>query len=243
MKKQMVGCIRLKGIHNDFLTRDILDYKLEINYNLKKLIISSGVMKCNSSIYTDFKFSNEIREKGGETFLFPIIKTNSNSELFRMDLYDNKNEDYLCEVLFNPDKLNYFEQFMTFLVDDEKQKFKFEYEKFETEIMNFRLNFFKISSPSMKEEDLFRLFLWFESDLGKQSLIDLKHEVNSLSKFKKNCTLIKGNDLCLKGEVFDNKNNSMIQISKKITPENIHIKNEIFEKNEFKLHLDYSLII
>lgn len=246
MMQKHVGRIKLKGIHNDFLTREILDYKLLFKLGSKEISISEGKIRCNNQLYTRFKFDNEIREMGGETFIFPLKELNSfNSEPLFLRLFDKNNDGFLFEIMFNPYVLSKNKSELKFKFDDEDQRFSYAFDRMESEIFKFKLRNLKISSHNIEENDKFRVFMWLSSDLGKQHLIDYKTKVNVLSSRLIDFNVVNGDDLYLNGEIFNKQNQSVLQFKKKLRAENLDVKNEEFEneKEKYKLHLDYSLRI
>jgi hypothetical protein len=244
LKKKNMGIIKLGGIHNDFLTRDILDYELIFELGSKKTIISSGKIRTNNLIYTDFKFSNEIREKGGDTFIFPLKELNKfNSEPMFIRLFDRNTKDFLFETMFNPYVLSENKSELSFNIDDEIQRFSFNYDRIEREYFRLELRNLKISSRDLEERNKFRVFMWLSSSLGKQNLIDFKKQVNVLISRLRTSYIMNGEDLCINGEIFNEENKSILQFRKKIFPDKKDFRNEKYESENYSLHLDYSIII
>lgn len=243
-KKKNMGIIKLGGVHNDFLTRDILDYELIFELGSKKTIISSGKIRTNNSIYTGFKFSNEIREKGGDTFIFPLKELNKfNSEPLFIRFFDRNTKEFLFETMFNPYVISKNKFELSFNVDDEIQRFSFNYDRIEKEYFRLELRNLKISSRDLKERNEFRVFMWLSSSLGKQNLIDFKKQANVLYSRLRGLYVMNGDDLYLNGEIFNKENKSVLQFKNKLIPEKKDFKSEKYEKEKYSLHLDYSLII
>jgi hypothetical protein len=244
MKKKNMGIIKLNGVHNAFLTREILDYKLSLKYDIRDTIISSGKIKSNNEIYTDLKFSNEIREKGGQEFIFSLLEDHFyNSNIVNISMLNRNDGQYLFETIFHLYKVNKLKNNLNFILEDEMQSFSFFYERVEKEFLKIKLNYFKVASKNLDEKDSLRLFMWFSSNLGKQSFIDCENKINNLVNYKKGMSVFYGHDLHLNGEVFNSKNKSILQFKKKIVPEIKDFKFEKYEKGNYTLHLDYSIKI
>jgi len=237
--KSLIGKIKLNGIHNDFLDRDILDYKLIFKHDTSPIVFSSGIIKLNNSIYTDFKFSNQIRELGGSEFLFRINEYCMGS-YDNIELFLSTPNEILLKSYFNPIKVNNSSFNNSFIFENTKYNLSYNYE-----ILNNNSVFLKLDSLLMNliYPGKYRLFMWCESDLGKTFVFN-NWIVNSNSPIflKKEINVGYFNDnILLKGELFNSHEVSLIQFEKKIQLGNYEIINENYKKENLSINLSYSV--
>lgn len=238
IQKNFIGRVTLRGIHNEFLDRDIMDYKLLLNHNIHSIPISSGLVKLNTPIYTDFKFSNQIRELGGNEFLFKINE-------FRSSSYDNveilllNNNNQLIKCVFNPIKVSNKCFTHSFEYEGTKYNLSYEYDILNVDSINLKMNSIQFNCLNPGK---YRLFMWCESNLGKTYLYDNLISPNVLIDMLKQVYIGNSSDnFTIKGEIFNSHEVSLIQFEKKLKLGNYEVIKENYKKENFSINLSYSV--
>lgn len=236
MQKQKIymGCITLKGIHNDFMTRDVFDYKLLLKYNGNVIPLSSGIIKTNNSLYTDFKYRNEIRENGGQNFLFTLDPYSKKLELILFNLPAKKS---LMNIVFNSHE-DFSSYIFNFNICNEKQKFSFDYNLIEVDPVKFVFNSLRAKIP-----ESYNLKLWIDSgNDNKVNLIYYSSEYPNVPIRIPKYVIIgdKLNDYVLKGEIF-NQNESILQFKKQLLIGKSGNIKENYKKENSIINLSYSV--
>lgn len=237
-KLQKIGHIKLKGIHNEFLGRDILDYKLIFKHGIHPIQISSGIIRLNNFIYTDFKFSNQIREFGGDSFLFKINEyAPSAYDNIEISLVDN-NKLFLSRIFFDPIKVNQ-RSFVSHIINGEKYYFSYDYNILDVNSIDLRMESLMLNVPNPGK---YRLFMWCESNLGKMFMYNTFIDSNKIIPLNMNFILGNTSDFfIIKGEIFNSHEVSLIQFEKNLYLGNYEVKNENYKKENSSINLSYSV--
>lgn len=245
-KIEKIGHIKFKGIHNDFCTRDILDYTLLYSNTYTNTLgvkpISSGIIKLNNDIYTNMKFSNEIREKGGVDFLFGVNGDDKfSSDVLKLFLKNNESNLSLFTLVFCPLRVTNHSFNPSFTHNEERYTLKLDLNIHEVIPVNFVLNYIKIDRDVHKKLDNYSINMWVESEMGKISILNSNGSSLALSKMKNNL-VIGGvhNDFTLKCEIFDTFDNSLIQFTKPLLKGNYEMF-ENYKKENSIINFSYSV--
>jgi hypothetical protein len=241
VEQKLFGVIKLKGIHDDFVTRDILDYNIRLKHGPVNTIISSGIIKTNNSIYTDFKFSNQIKEFGGSDFLFPL------SEYFP-STYDNltlifsnskNNREVFSSTFFSPVKISCKTFETLFEYNDVMYKLSYGYDLIKVPVKHLRLENMHLNLNNKNGK--YRLFMWCDTSLGKMNLYDmLISSSDSLIDLRRNVILPDiNNEIILKGEIFDSHNISILQFERNLNSDKSIKINENYKKENSIINLSY----